>query len=526
MRTRDPTRTSFSTEAPRPTTDSAPISLRSRTCAWSATTERSPIRAPATTTAPAPTVAPTPISAGPSAPPAAAVELAWSVTGLPTTHPSWSRAPAPTRTPAWTITCPPMSTSSGSSTPSPSSSAGARSEGRSSAARDNRRLRQRTLQPLQATHDPQRGRGARARLGPVLDAVEKMPALDPQRLLVRHPRREDVTRARDVLAVRGIVLVEALVVHGELPLELHIVEGRHPLRADDREAALLVRVEPGQVHVGDQPRLEAHQREHNVLHARLHVALADGGPVVGLLAREHEDHREVVGAEGPERVLVLAMLAEVEAVRVDVAQRAQFAGAHQRGQPFDARVVLEQMAHHEHAFRRARSLDDGLGLLLGLGKRLLHEAVLPRLECLDGEHGVGRHGRGDHQRVERVVAEQLLQPSRRPRRREGAPPTLERLLRGVAQPRELGTREPVEVPGEVRPPVAEAGDPDGRHRRTRFGASIPRVTPRKSTTSGASRTTRSRSRPGCAVTITATSMSSGHSERSPCSGSSGTNSSW
>ena len=55
----------------------------------------------------------------------------------------------------------------------------------------------------------------------------------------------------------------------------------------------------------------------------------------------------------------------------------------------------------------------------------------------------------------------------------------------------------------------------GTHRRTRFAASIPRVTPRKSTTSGDSRTTRSRSRPGCAVTITEQSGSSGHSELRP-----------
>ena len=37
--------------------------------------------------------------------------------------------------------------------------------------------------------------------------------------------------------------------------------------------------------------------------------------------------------------------------------------------------------------------------------------------------------------------------------------------------RELGVGQSVEVAGEVRAPVAEADHPDGRHRRTRFGAS-------------------------------------------------------
>ena len=41
-----------------------------------------------------------------------------------------------------------------------------------------------------------------------------------------------------------VVLVEALVVDGELPLQLHVVERGHPPGADHREAALLVRVQP------------------------------------------------------------------------------------------------------------------------------------------------------------------------------------------------------------------------------------------------------------------------------------------
>src|SRR5690349_20375984 len=98
-------------------------------------------------------------------------------------------------------TFPPSSTSSGSETPSPSSSPGARPEAWSSALGDKRALRQRALQVRQHAHDAEPRLGACSRLRPVADALEEVPALDPQGLLVRHPRRVDVARAGDVLAV-------------------------------------------------------------------------------------------------------------------------------------------------------------------------------------------------------------------------------------------------------------------------------------------------------------------------------------
>ena len=59
-------------------------------------------------------------------------------------------------------------------------------------------------------------------------ALDEVLALDAQRLDVGDPRREDVPAAGDVLAVAAGVLVKALVVDGQLALELHVVEGRHP----------------------------------------------------------------------------------------------------------------------------------------------------------------------------------------------------------------------------------------------------------------------------------------------------------
>src|SRR5436190_10508565 len=340
MRTRAPIVTSLSTAEPRPTTEPSPITARSRTCAWSPTIAPAPTRAPATTTAPAQIVAPGPITAGSGAS-RAAVERLPSANGLPMTTPSWILAPAPIRVPAWITTLPPTSTSSGSSTSSPRSIPGAQSDWC-----NTRALLERALERLQHPDDPQAALGAGARLGAVEHAIHEVTALDPERLLVRDPRTVDVAGAGDVLAVRGEVLVEALVVDGELALDLHVVEGRHPLGADDREAPLLVRVEPAEMEVRGETRREAQVAEHHVLHPLVHVALADGPALVRVLPGKAEHDRHVVGAEAPERALVGAELAEVEAVAVDVTDVAELARGHELLQPLHAGVVLEQVADH------------------------------------------------------------------------------------------------------------------------------------------------------------------------------------
>ena len=171
-----------------------------------------------------------------------------------------------------------------------------------------------------------------------------------------------------------------------------------------------------------------------------------------------------------------AQLAEVEAVPVDVVDVAEVAGVRDLLQLDHAGVVLEQVADHQH---RARALGRG-GDLLGIGRRLrerlLDEAVLARLQRLERQAGVGRHGRGDHD-ARRARRRPAARPRRSMPRTPGkrARPAVERLLRAVADPGQLGARQLVEVAGEVRAPVAEAdhADPDGwRHRRTRFGARL------------------------------------------------------
>src|SRR4051812_31803429 len=194
-------------------------------------------------TAPAQITAPSPTTSGSkSAAERAARERAPNAGGLPSTAPSCTTTPAPSTTPEWITTFPPSTTSSGSPTSEPSSSPGARSDGCSTRA-----LLERALKRVEHPHDPQSRGAVGARPRPRHDALDEVPALDRERLLVRDPGAAPVAGALDVLAVGGEVLVEALVVHLQLLLDLHVVERRHLLRADHREATLLVRVEPRQM---------------------------------------------------------------------------------------------------------------------------------------------------------------------------------------------------------------------------------------------------------------------------------------
>ena len=118
-------------------------------------------------------------------------------------------------------------------------------------------------------------------------------------------------------------------------------------------------------------------------------------------------------------------------------------------------------------------------------------------QCLPAsQHPLARAPRGvgtgvaSDDRVELVVGQQLVERRRwRARSRERPRPSARRASSDSSQSQaQLGVRQPVEVAREVRAPVAEADDArPGRgssaHRRTRcVGGSMPRVTPRKSTT--------------------------------------------
>ena len=211
----------------------------------------------------------------------------------------------------------------------------------------------------------------------------------------------------------------------------------------------------------DLPGREAEVAEDDVLDARVQERVAVRRDGLRLLADEVEDHGEVVHAERPERVLVAADDAEVLAVRVHAQELAELAGVEELLQLEDARVVQQQMAGHEHEAALTREPQQLLHLGALHRRRLLDEHVLARLERLLRERVVGRHRRRDDDGVELVVGEQLVEVGRHPRLRMPCRELLPQLLRGVAEPRELG--ELVEVADEVLPPVAEADLADASH---------------------------------------------------------------
>ena len=196
-------------------------------------------------------------------------------------------------------------------------------------------------------------------------------------------------------------------------------------------------------------------------------------------------------AERPERVLVGADPAEVLAVRVDAEHVAEVACVDQPLHLLDRGVVEQQVAGHQHAVGALGGRDEVLGLGRVHRRRLLDQHVLAGLERALGQLVVRGRGRGDDDRVELVVGQHLVEVRRRPRARIAGGEALERVGRGVAEPAQVG--EVVEVPREVRAPVAEAGEGDLGHNFQTFPSTRPflPVALRKSTTSFESSTRRS-----------------------------------
>ena len=208
-------------------------------------------------------------------------------------------------------------------------------------------------------------------------------------------------RARLPLAVRLGALPRRLVVDRHLALELHVVEYDHLVATDDGDPAHLVRVEPRQVHVRDLPGREAEVAEDDILDAVLEEVAAQRDRDLRLLVEEIEDHREVVDAERPERVLVRANDPEVLAVAVDAKHVAELAGVDQLLQLLDAGVVEEQVARHQDEVAVGCDGDQLVHLGGPHRRRLLDQDVLARLERLLRELVVRGHRRGDHDCVER-----------------------------------------------------------------------------------------------------------------------------
>ena len=106
-----------------------------------------------------------------------------------------------------------------------------------------------------------------------------------------------------------------------------------------------------QVQVADLAAGQPQVAEHDVLDARPHVALAPRRHLHRPAAQQVQHHRDVVHAQAPERVLVLADDAQVLAVAVDVEHVAQLADVDQLAQLDHGGVEAQQVADHQRAPR-------------------------------------------------------------------------------------------------------------------------------------------------------------------------------
>jgi len=194
-----------------------------------------------------------------------------------------------------------------------------------------------------------------------------------------------------------------------------------------------------------------------------------------------------VRREAPEDVLFAANLAEVESVGIDVLQAAEAALVDEVVQRQKGRVVLQQVAHHEHAVVLRRDGDELFGIGGAQGERLFDEDVFSGLQRLAGEVGMQGSGGGDGNRFDGFVGEHLIEGARRHRVLIGE---LDRQI-GVGVAHGGERTDLVENTDEIAAPVATADDSDGSAHDAREYHSQVVSSPSRKATRGLQPSTRS-----------------------------------
>jgi hypothetical protein len=197
---------------------------------------------------------------------------------------------------------------------------------------------------------------------------------------------------------------------------------------------------------------------------RQHEAAAQRAHVRGPLVEPVVEDREVVRAEVPDDADVGLVEAEVDPARGDEVELAEHAALDQVPDRDDGRAVEEGMAGHQHQVPIGGELDQLEALAARGRERLLDEDVLTGLERAPGEGVMAGHGGRDRHRLQRLVRQELVVALVAPDAREAPSEQLQPLGVVVVDADEVGAVELVQVPGELRAPVAEADDgaADGR----------------------------------------------------------------
>ena len=81
--------------------------------------------------------------------------------------------------------------------------------------------------------------------------------------------------------------------------------------------------------------------------------------------------------ERPENILLFPHSSQIEALGIDVADRAQFARCDEAFERHHRRMIAQQMADHENPPEFARQIDEFTALPRGKTERLLNEDVFP-----------------------------------------------------------------------------------------------------------------------------------------------------
>ena len=153
----------------------------------------------------------------------------------------------------------------------------------------------------------------------------------------------------------------------------------------------------------------------------------------------------------PQRVFLAPDFPEVQPVRRDVLQLAKRAAGSQGAEFADARMVLQQVAHHQDAPAIPGQADQFLRLGDIEAKRLLDEHILAGLERPLGQAVMQFRRRRDGHAGDFFVRENRLRIGARFQSGVLGAEAAKRLLVGVAEPAQHA--QLMKIPRQVPPPV-------------------------------------------------------------------------